>query len=108
MHGYHAWGRETLDAIERSQSLRQAARAAVVHHSAVQAHLETIAGLSASTPSLASVAPDSVLLTSSGVFVTHEFWTYRHRPARPRRRTPSLAADPPLLERSERDLTRNG
>lgn len=38
----HAWGRETLDALVSSQSLRQAARAAGVHHSTMQVRLETV------------------------------------------------------------------
>ena len=38
----HPWGRETLDAVVRSQSLRQAARVAGVHHSTMQARLETV------------------------------------------------------------------
>jgi hypothetical protein len=39
---HHPWGRETLDAIVRSQSLRQAARAAGVHHSTMQSRVETV------------------------------------------------------------------
>jgi methyl acetate hydrolase len=38
----HPWGRETLDAVVRAQSLRQAARIAGVHHSTMQARLETV------------------------------------------------------------------
>lgn len=41
----HAWGAETLAAVVRSQSLRQAARAAGVHHSTMQARLETVTSL---------------------------------------------------------------
>lgn len=41
----HVWGRETLDAVVRSQSLRQAARTAGVHHSTMQARLETVTAL---------------------------------------------------------------
>ncbi len=46
----HPWGSETLDAIVRSQSLRQAARAAGVHHSTMQARLETVTSLLAFDP----------------------------------------------------------
>ncbi|WP_224404071.1 hypothetical protein [Pseudonocardia sp. ICBG1034] len=39
----HAWGSTTIDALVRTNSVRQAARTANVHHSTMQAHLETIA-----------------------------------------------------------------
>ena len=38
----HAWGAETLAAVVRSHSLRQAARVAGVHHSTMQSRLETV------------------------------------------------------------------
>ena len=41
----HPWGRETLDAVVRSQSLRQAARTAGVHHSTMQARVETLSSV---------------------------------------------------------------
>jgi len=41
----HAWGAETLDAVVRAQSLRQAARVVGVHHSTMQARLETVTSL---------------------------------------------------------------
>ena len=43
--GEHAWGLETVAAIVRSQSLRQAARCAGVHHSTMQARVDTLVGL---------------------------------------------------------------
>ncbi len=41
----HPWGRETLDAAVRSQSLRQAARVAGVHHSTMQARVESVTAI---------------------------------------------------------------
>ena len=41
----HAWGLETVAAIVRSQSLRQAARCAGVHHSTMQARVDTLVAL---------------------------------------------------------------
>ncbi len=38
----HSWGPETLAAVVRSQSLREAARTAGVHHSTMQSRLETV------------------------------------------------------------------
>ncbi|KQZ88395.1 CdaR family transcriptional regulator [Phycicoccus sp. Root563] len=38
----HPWGRATIDAVVRSQSVRQAARAAGVHHSTMQSRVDTI------------------------------------------------------------------
>ena len=38
----HAWGGPTIEAVIRSSSIRQAARAAGVHHSTMQARVETL------------------------------------------------------------------
>lgn len=41
----HGWGATTIEAIVRSQSMRQAARLADVHHSTMQSRIETITTL---------------------------------------------------------------
>ena len=41
----HPWAAQTLDALLRSASIRDASRIAGVHHSTMQARLETIRGL---------------------------------------------------------------
>lgn len=42
---HHAWGRTTVDALIRSQSVRQAARLAGVHHSTMHARVGTLTDL---------------------------------------------------------------
>jgi PucR C-terminal helix-turn-helix domain len=46
----HSWAPQTLDALLRSASVRDASRIAGVHHSTMQARLETIRGLLAFDP----------------------------------------------------------